>query len=242
MAILCRGFGEGPKVRTRLTIEWLTVGGLLVYAVLVAAVPAGAQAPGEVFRDCDVCPEMVVLPEGDVALGRFEVTVEEYRAYAEAVPNVPEERCGRPGWRRSWRAAGYLQTGRHPVACVSWNAAQAYVRWLSRETGHQYRLPSDAEWGRGAAGSPKGCNQFFTKERGTCVVGSSPPSDAGIFDMVGNLSEWTNDYWVNDPGQRVLRGAHWASYDWVMRPEYRRLAGPHIRGNTIGFRVARTLP
>ena len=138
--------------------EWGPGSRLVVCALLAAAAPAGAQAPDEVFRDCDVCPEMVPLPGTDVALGRFEVTLEEYRAFAEAVPGVPETGCvvaGRQNVRVwTWRHPGYPQTGRHPVACVSWNEAQVYARWLSLETGHQYRLPTDAEWDRGAAGSP----------------------------------------------------------------------------------------
>ena len=155
---------------------------------LNATAAASAPAPGEVFRDCDVCPEMAVLPEGDVALGRFEVTLEEYRVFIAAVPEVADTRCTVPRRRESWRAPGWLQTGRHPVACVSWRDAVAYVSWLSRETGHEYRLPTDSEWDRGAAGSPKGCNRFFTNpELGTCVVGSYPPSPAGIFGMLGNV-------------------------------------------------------
>jgi len=74
---------------------WNTRRRLVVCAVLAAA-PAGAQAPGEAFRDCDVCPEMVALPATDVALGRYEVTLEEYRAFAEAVPGVPETGCIAP--------------------------------------------------------------------------------------------------------------------------------------------------
>ena len=225
---------------------------LVACAVLAAAAAAGAQTPGEVFRDCDVCPEMVVLSGADVALGRFEVTLEEFRAYAEAVPPdaAPESPCGFTELRRrrSWRAAGYLQTERHPVACVSWNDAQAYLEWLSRETGHSYRLPTETEWDRGAAGSPKGCNQFFTKERGTCVVGSYPPSSAGIFDMAGNLREWTNDCWDSqamirngDCGRKVVRGAGWGSQSWRIVADARRLAGPDVRGSMIGFRVARPL-
>ena len=98
----------------------------------------------EVFRDCDVCSEMVPLPPGgDVALGRYEVTLDEFRAFAEAVPGAVEARCG--VLRRSWRDPGYVQNGRHPVACVSWNEAQAYAEWLSLRTGHEYRLPTDAE-------------------------------------------------------------------------------------------------
>ena len=211
---------------------------------LDATAVVNASAPGEVFRDCDVCPEMVVLPEGDVALGRFEVTLEEYRVFAAAVPDIADTRCTIPRRRQSWRAPGWLQTGRHPVACVSWRDAVAYVSWLSRETGHEYRLPTDSEWDRGAAGSPKGCNRFFTSpELGTCVVGSYPPSPAGIFGMLGNVSELTSNYWDGDRNRRVVRGPSWRTPDWLLgRPDNRRWVGTDRRNRWLGFRVARTLP
>ncbi len=211
---------------------------------LDATAVVNASAPGEVFRDCDVCPEMVVLPEGDVALGRFEVTLEEYRVFAAAVPDIADTRCTIPRRRQSWRAPGWLQTGRHPVVCVSWRDAVAYVSWLSRETGHEYRLPTDSEWDRGAAGSPKGCNKFFTRpELGTCVVGSYPPSPAGIFGMLGNVSELTGNYWNGDRNRRVVRGPSWGTRDWLMgRPDLRRWVGTDRRNRWLGFRVARTLP
>ena len=209
-----------------------------------ATAVVSGPAPGEVFRDCDVCPEMVVLPEGDVALGRFEVTLEEYRVFAAAVPEVADTRCTVPRRRESWRAPGWLQTGRHPVACVSWRDAVGYVSWLSRETGHEYRLPTDSEWDRGAAGSPKGCNRFFTTpELGTCVVGSYPPSPAGIYGMLGNVSELTSNYWDGDRNRRVVRGPSWRTADWLSgRPDLRRWVGTERRNRWLGFRVARTLP
>ena len=81
------------------------------------------------------------------------------------------------------------------------------------------------------------------------MVGSYPPSDAGIFDMAGNLREWTNDCWDSqalirngDCGRKVVRGAGWGSQYWRIVADARRLAGPDVRGNMIGFRVARTLP
>ena len=193
-------------------------------------------AAGEVFRDCDVCPEMVPLPEGDLALGRYEVTLEEYRAFAEAVPNAAEARCGL--LPRSWRNPGYLQTGRHPVACVSWNEAQVYAEWLSLRTGYQYRLPTEAEWDRGAVGSPRGCFGMG----GTCAVGSFEPSDAGIFDMLGNLREWTDSCWAGDCGRKVTRGAHWRQPIRWQRSDARAWAAPGRRDFRTGFRVARTLP
>ncbi|MFQ5953752.1 MAG: formylglycine-generating enzyme family protein, partial [Kiloniellales bacterium] len=51
-------------------------------------------------------------------------------------------------WRqdKNWRDPGFPQDDRHPVVCVNWHDAKAYVRWLSRKTGHEYRLLSESEW------------------------------------------------------------------------------------------------
>ena len=193
--------------------------------------PSPPAAQTNVFADCADCPEMVALPEGDVALGRYEVTLEEFRAFVEAVPDVRE------ATRRSWWRPGY---SRHPVQRVSWDEAQAYVSWLSRETGHHYRLPTEAEWDRGAAGSPMGCFSI-RNVAGTCTVGSYDPSDAGLFDMVGNLWEWTDDCWDGDCGRKVLRGGSHASPNSELRPDARTWARPELNRSGIGFRVARTL-
>ena len=219
---------------------------LRVCAMLCATVPAGGQDAGNVFRDCDVCPQMVTLPGGEVALGRYEVTLEEYRTFAEASTEVAfENNCFAhgPGRRQSWRDPGYVQTGRHPVACVNWYEAQAYAEWLSRRTGRQYRLPTEAEWDRGAAGSRRGCYMRFRNgEGGTCTVGSFEPSDAGLFDMVGNLWEWTNGCWDENCVRKVTRGADWMSLERRQRAEARGWAGPGRHDFRIGFRVAATLP
>ena len=78
--------------------------------------------PGAVFRDCDECPEMVVMPGGSLALGRYEVTVGEYRAFVAATGGGTGGRCNLSD-ERSWRAPGFSQTERHPVTCVSWDDA-----------------------------------------------------------------------------------------------------------------------
>lgn len=124
--------------------------------------PDPPYEPGDVFRDCAECPEMVVVPAGNFmmgsppgeegrdadegpqrrvtiarpfAVGRFEVTFAEWNAC------VTGGGCGghKPsdgGWGR----------GRRPVIDVSWDDAKAYVAWLGRETGQPYRLLSEAEW------------------------------------------------------------------------------------------------
>ncbi len=208
------------------------------------APPPVAQTGG--FQDCAHCPEMVALPGDDVALGRYEVTMGEFRAFAEAVPDVGDEaHCGSPGsrpWWRPWGYSGRSPTERHPVACVSWNQAQAYLRWLSLETGRQYRLPTGAEWGRGAAGSPMGCFFRIRNEPGACPVGGYAPSDAGLFDMVGNLWEWTDDCWDGDCDRKVLRGASFRSPNSELNPDARTWARPEHHDTRVGFRVARGLP
>ena len=117
------------------------------------------RTPGYVFRDCDQCPEMVVVPAGQFrmgdlssdgssdekpvhnvtidypfAVGRYEVTFAEWDACVAGggCTHRPADR----GWGR----------GTRPVIGVSWDDTQAYVRWLSREMGKSYRLLSEAEW------------------------------------------------------------------------------------------------
>ena len=131
---------------------------------------------GTSFRDCTGCPEMVVVAAGEFtmgasdgmtnarpvrdvrvarfALGRYEVTRNQYAAFLSATSYVVGGGCyvnddqGNAIWdaTASWRTPGFDQGGDHPVVCVSWRDAQAYLRWLSEGTGREYRLPSEAEW------------------------------------------------------------------------------------------------
>jgi formylglycine-generating enzyme required for sulfatase activity len=112
--------------------------------------------PGQVFRDCPECPEMIVLPTGEftigseesrnerpqrrvrigtpLAVGRFEVTFDEWDACVTAggCTYQPDDE----GWGR----------GRRPAINIGWEDAQTYLRWLSRRTGKVYRLLSESEW------------------------------------------------------------------------------------------------
>ncbi len=196
-----------------------------------------AHRPGDVFRDCDQCPEMVALPGGGLALGRYEVTVGEYRAFASATGGGGDS-CKTGS---SWRDPGFAQTDRHPVTCVSWNDAQEYVSWLSRTTGATYRLPTEEEWARAAAGSQRGCDYKRTGNDGTCPVGSHGRNAAGLSDMVGNLWEWTEDCWEGDCGRRVLRGGSWLYVAGLQRSGARYRHYVVNRYLIFGFRVARTL-
>ena len=127
------------------------------------------------------------------------------------------------------------------MTCVSWDDAQEYVSWLSRTTGVSYRLPTEAEWDRAAAGSQAGCYEDRTGNPGTCPVGSYGSNAAGLSDMVGNLEEWTEDCLEGDCGRRVLRGGSWNAVALYLRPGARYWLRAGFRDFFFGFRVSRTL-
>ena len=150
-------------------------------------VQATERETGEVFRDCESCPEMVVVPAGSfmmgstseevaveghpeerllderpkhqvtiaqpLAISRFEITREEFAAFAEATEFEPAPDCwirfvdkGEKVVGRTWVDPGTLQTDRHPVICVGWDDAVAYASWLAEHTKKPYRLLTEAEW------------------------------------------------------------------------------------------------
>ena len=254
-----------------------------------AETPAAAKgtSPGDTFRDCDQCPEMVTVPAGSFrmgsaaseagrsqdegpqhevriakpfAVGRFEVTFDEWDA------------CVAAGGCNYLPGDSVLDRGKRPVINVSWDDAQAYVAWLSKKTGQSYRLLSEAEWEYAARagtttrypwGNEPGSNRAnFTLSRSqwdskqTAPVGSFEPNAFGLHDMIGNVWEWVQDCWnesyggapadgsawgAGDCGRRVLRGGSWDDFPEAARSANRSRVEPGNRYYRFGFRVARTL-
>jgi formylglycine-generating enzyme required for sulfatase activity len=122
--------------------------------------------PGDFFKECLDCPEMVVVPAGSFAMGfdpndpneshqvtlarpfavgRFHVTVAQF-AYFVSETGYQAGSCFQSD-RDSWRNPGFSQSDNNPVVCVSWDDATAYLAWLSKQTRDQpYRLLTEAEW------------------------------------------------------------------------------------------------
>ena len=197
-------------------------------------IPSGqfvmGSATSEPGRRDNEGPQRLVTVS-DFALGRYEVTVGQFAAFVAATGH---ETNGCRHWSGgdwvlrtslSWRDPGFAQLEDHPVTCVGWEDARAYVRWLARTIGHDYRLPSEAEWEYAArAGTVSarywgddaltGCEFANTADltaRGeildlrivhchdghvhTSPVGSLLPNKFGLHDMLGNVSEWLQDCW-----------------------------------------------
>ena len=243
----------------------------------LATGPAGA-----VFQDCARCPEMVALPPGDFtmgsdrgdasagpahrveigygfALGRFEVTMAEWAACAEAgaCSDAPE---------------AVEEPAQTPVRNVTWEDAQAFVAWLRKITKRPYRLPSEAEWeyaaragttttfwwgdtaGAGEADC-KTCGGDWNRKR-PGPVGRFRPNPFGLHDMNGGVAEWMADCWFDsyegakadgEPRdrqncqQRVLRGGSWKQEASYLSSHARHFYDALVPYSSNGLRVALTL-
>jgi formylglycine-generating enzyme required for sulfatase activity len=198
---------------------------LIALAIGVAG-PARAESsgqaplPGETFRDCGDCTELVVVPPGEFdmgssakpteqplhhvalrksfAMGRREVTFADWDRCVEAGGckfNPPDQGLGR---------------GQRPVTNVSWDDAKQFLAWLSKATGKSYRLPTEAEWeyaARGGSTTPFWWGKDVGTARAQCMdcgvpapgwsvpVASFRPNAFGLYDTAGNAAEWVEDCW-----------------------------------------------
>ena len=233
---------------------------------------------GRQFRDCEGCPEMVVIPSGNFWMGRSaddqrlpnnagwkktdselprrlvnissfaigtkEVSKGEFALFVRSTGYLTEAEKGDGCfvyflWEkvkdrsRSWRNVGFAQDDDHPVVCVSWKDAMAYVRWLSEKTGKGYRLPSEAEWEYAArAGSQTmfwwgnsidtsqanydGSSAFNGGSRSedrpkTVPVDSFSANTFGVYNVHGNVWEWVQDCWNKSYQGAPTDGRAWES-------------------------------
>ncbi|MCY4283154.1 MAG: formylglycine-generating enzyme family protein, partial [Gammaproteobacteria bacterium] len=134
---------------------------------------------------------------------------------------------------RSWREPGYPVQDNQPVVCVSWNDAQAFIKWLSDETGGNYRLPTEAEWeyaARAGTTTKYSWGDDIGSNRANCdnddcgdsydytaPVGSFPANPWGLHDMHGNVWEWVQDCWNDNYKGAPKDGSVWTSGDCSQR-------------------------
>ena len=205
------------------------------------------------------------------ALARYEVTRGEYAAFARATGR-DAAKCREPRSplsllrKLSWREPGFSQNDSHPVVCVSWADANAYVQWLGARMHARYRLPTRAEWLHATRWNPGSlgiCAQgdladekraaFHRGDEPACSdgfaftapVGQFKANQLGIHDLVGNVSEWMRDCKERNAGgacpEHIFSGSSWRDGAADHAIDFVDDAAADIGYTTIGFRVLREL-
>ena len=176
-------------------------------------------------------PQHRVTIGSNFAVGVYEVTRGEFARFVSATERSTGDSCWMwedGGWEersgRSWRSPGFSQEDSHPVVCVSWEDARAYAEWLSRETGEEYRLLSEAEWeyaaragtatrywwgdaiGSNRANCGNSCGDGYAR---TAPVGSFSANAFGLHDVHGNVWEWVEDCWHENYEGAPRDGSVW---------------------------------
>ena len=193
------------------------------------------------------------------ALGVYQVTNAEYGCFLAATSGPPPS-C--------WTDTNFNHP-KMPVVAVSWHEAASYCEWLSGATGKGYRLPTEAEWERGARGGAEGflypwgdappeMVPDYAKrwKLGPEPVGQYAPNAYGLYNLGDNVHEWCAD-WYNDSyyghspernpqgpqsgTRRASRGGSWRHHIKVTRTAARSSIPPEFQYADYGFRIASSL-
>ncbi|UZE10134.1 formylglycine-generating enzyme family protein [Pseudomonas sp. B21-053] len=245
----------------------------------MVVLPTGTFTMGtpenEVGREPDEGPLHPVTFAKPLAISRFQVLVGEWDAYLRDTGYVMPDGDTRPGRECKAGVPRYERTAKHPAVCMDFEEANAYVAWLSKKSGKAYRLVSESlrEYASRAGSTgpfpfpfdegkeysiAKHANTYGAADgyNFTAPAGSFPANAFGVYDMHGNVYEWTadcfNENYVGAPSDgsawlsgdckvRRIRGNDWGEAPVFSRSGNRNATYPDTRGDWLGFRVARDL-
>lgn len=177
-------------------------------------------------------PKHEVIVSEPFLIGRYEVSRKEYAYFVDQTGYgareclVYKDKRYQAAAGSSWENPTFKQGDNHPVVCVDWHDAMAYVHWLSTETGESYRLPSEAEWEYAARAGTTGARYWDDKNGNACAHANvadqnsqrpgfdctdpfpetSPvdygiPNAFGLYGMLGNVGELVADCGLPDYAQ-----------------------------------------
>jgi formylglycine-generating enzyme required for sulfatase activity len=197
----------------------------------------GSPASEKERRESEGPQHTVTIPRA-FAVGKFHVTRDQYTAFVRETGYAARTCFKYLSLREdgSWRDPGFAQQGSHPVVCVSWDDANAYVNWLAKKTGKPYRLLSEAEfeyaaragtttpfwWGTSITPAQANYDRKFDDagggskgvyRPGTVPVGSFAANPWGLYNVHGNAWQWTADCWHDDYNGAPGDGSAWTTGD-----------------------------
>ncbi|MBD5319776.1 MAG: formylglycine-generating enzyme family protein [Bacteroides sp.] len=209
--------------------------------------------------------EMVRVDGGSFMMGSYNSNSEERPVHSETVGTFY---IGKTEVTQAlWTAVMGSNPSRHkgqnlPVETVSWNECQEFINRLNSITGRNFRLPTEAEWEYAARGGNRSSSYVYSGSNNlqsvgwhkdnsgnsTHLVGSKLDNELGLYDMSGNVLEWTSDLWSDNyssyrkggysGSNRVIRGGSYLNDAEFCRSAHRNLNGSGGRYKNLGFRLA----
>ena len=226
---------------------------------------SGSVGQNRTFTVNGISFEMVAVPGGSFMMGSYEGADDEKPVHQETVRDfmIGKTEVTQELWRAVMGSnPSYFNGERNPVERVSWTDCITFVNRLNQLTGQNFRLPTEAEWEYAARGGNKSRNykysgsddlymvSWFSGNSGntTHPVATLQPNELGIYDMSGNVWEWTSDlssdnYNVRRNGgssgsSRVDRGGSWSNGASACRVAFRASGSPGDAGSFLGLRLA----
>ena len=130
------------------------------YGIIMVYIPKGKFIMGTTKGEEKELPKHSVFLNG-YWIGKYPVTVAQFRVFVKETNYITDSEKGEGSWIEeggkirydvSWNKPNFKQDDNHPVVCVSWNDANAYIQWLFLKTGIDFRLPTEAQWEMAARG------------------------------------------------------------------------------------------
>ena len=267
------------QIRFHLPLIGGLLRGLAIVFVLLGAVPGGVELKGfgvregfadafvvgDRFRDCSVCPEMIVVPAGEfvmgspphetgrnphegpqrtvlipekIAIGLYEIKISEWKSCVSegaCASDIPFESEG----SSKFGYRGWKRT--LPVVGVSWENSKEYAAWLELKTGYEYRLPTEAEWEHAARSGTNTARFWDALEGAACgyanLEGSSGCADGDGYDDLAPVGSYrSNAFGLYD---MLGNAAEWTESCWGKDNEFNSADGGKQRASAETVRTKR---
>jgi formylglycine-generating enzyme required for sulfatase activity len=233
----------------------------------MVTIPPGEFLMGSPNGNDDERPVHRVRISKEFEMGKCEVTQAQWEAVMSDAHGGPGPRVVNVDGAAVSNRPSRFKGASLPVESVSWEDVALFLKRLNaRETGHAWRLPTEAEWeyacrAGGEQGAGLAAIAWYKANSGdqTQPVATKEPNAWGLHDMQGNVAEWVQDwyspnYYENSPGAdpkgpeagpetgsyRIFRGSCWHNTSENCRPAIRGFDFPVSRFDYVGFRLVRT--
>lgn len=226
---------------------------------IMLVIPAGSFIMGSNDKTNEKPPHEVTISK-PFAMGQYEVSIAEAKRFVAAVG----------------RERKFEEDDNHPVAGINWRQANAYTKWLSETTGQTYRLPTEAEWeyaaragttgkywwegdtASGQANCKSGCNSQWSAlfSGSTAPIASFDRNPFGLYDVLGNVAEWTLDcatknynnaptdgsaFGFNTCPMRITRGGSYRESSSGVVVSRRKARKVTYSSDSVGLRLVREI-